>query len=61
MQKIADEALEYARRFVSQGHPASYIPELSKVDPDKLGLYIVSNDGRIYIQSLVWILKKSAK
>ena len=29
----------------AQGHVATYIPELAKVDPDKLGIYISSPDG----------------
>ena len=37
MQKIADEALKYAKQFVSQGRTADYIPELCKVDPNRLG------------------------
>ena len=49
MQKIADEALKYAKQFVSQGRTADYIPELSKVDPNRLGLYIVSKDGQSYM------------
>ena len=28
-----------------RGHVATYIPELAKVDPDKLGIYISSPDG----------------
>ncbi|HCE42963.1 MAG TPA: glutaminase A [Lentisphaeria bacterium] len=48
MQRIADEALKYAKPFLSQGHTAGYIPELSKVDPNRLGLYIASNDGQCY-------------
>ena len=29
----------------AQGHVATYIPELAKVDPNKLGIYISSPDG----------------
>ena len=29
----------------ARGHVATYIPELAKVDPDKLGIYISSPDG----------------
>ena len=34
--EIADEALKYARPFLSQGRSADYIPELSKVVIDSL-------------------------
>ena len=37
---VRDCALHTAR-----GHVATYIPELAKVDPDKLGIYISSPDG----------------
>ena len=29
----------------AQGHVATYIPELAKVDPDKLGIYVSGPDG----------------
>ena len=29
----------------AQGHVATYIPELAKVDPDKLGIYVSAPDG----------------
>lgn len=32
--------------YTGQGTLASYIPELSKVDPDVLGIHIVSSDGK---------------
>ena len=31
--------------YTAQGHVATYIPELAKVDPDRLGIYISSPDG----------------
>ena len=46
---------ELLNRFVadcapctSQGHVATYIPELAKVDPHKIGIYICTKDGREY-------------
>ena len=44
LQKAAEAAFCAALPFVSQGRVASYIPELAKSDPDKLGLCIYSAD-----------------
>ncbi len=48
MQRILDEAVEYARNFLHQGKPASYIPELAKADPSLLGAAIVETNGSTY-------------
>ena len=48
MQNILDKAVEYGRNFISYGKTASYIPELSKVDPNQLGATIVTLQGEIY-------------
>lgn len=45
LQQTLEEALEYARAFLPQGRVATYIPELSKADPDKLGACIALPDG----------------
>jgi glutaminase len=46
MQNLLDEAIRYALPYVLEGKPASYIPELGKVDPKQLGVAIVSMEGK---------------
>ena len=46
LQKSAQAALDYGKQFVPQGKVADYIPELSKADPNALGLCIFTNDGQ---------------
>ena len=48
IQKVLDEALEYAKVHLKEGHVADYIPELAKVDPDKIGVSVVTTDGKHY-------------
>jgi len=48
IQKVLDEALEYAKVHLKEGKVADYIPELAKVDPDKIGVSIVTTDGKHY-------------
>lgn len=45
MQSLIDDAIRYGRKFTAQGKPASYIPELSKVNPMQLGVAIVDGNG----------------
>ena len=40
--------LEECRPFAKEGRVASYIPELAKADPDKLGVYILSDGGEYF-------------
>ncbi|HEY5575361.1 MAG TPA: glutaminase, partial [Clostridiaceae bacterium] len=47
MCEILDSAIKYGLAFVNKGKPASYIPELSKVDPHLLGISILQSDGSI--------------
>lgn len=42
MNLILENILARCRPYISQGHVANYIPELANADPDKLGIYIVS-------------------
>lgn len=44
-ERIVSEAMEEARKKIPQGHVATYIPELSKMDPEKLGISIFRLDG----------------
>ena len=45
MQTVLNNIIEECRHYTSQGHVATYIPQLSIVDPDKIGVYITSGDG----------------
>ena len=45
MFEILDNAIKYGLPFVDKGKTASYIPELSKVDPNQLGVSILLSDG----------------
>lgn len=45
MQSILDAAVRIGLPYTKEGKPASYIPELSKVDPGQLGVAIVSLEG----------------
>ncbi|MCJ8342543.1 MAG: glutaminase A [Cetobacterium sp.] len=40
--------MEKNRSLISQGHVATYIPELAKVDPKLLGAAIVDKEGKVY-------------
>lgn len=46
MQDLINRAVSYGRAFIHEGRTASYIPELSKVDPNQLGISVVMPDGR---------------
>ena len=45
MCEILDNAIKYGLGFINKGNTASYIPELSKVDPHQLGISILQSDG----------------
>lgn len=47
MREILEKAIKYGLNFVNSGKPASYIPELSKVDAHQLGISILQSDGNI--------------
>lgn len=46
MEKMLESTLEYGQRFLGQGKPADYIPELAKADGKKLGISVVTADNR---------------
>lgn len=48
MQHMLDTIVEACRPYCGTGQVASYIPELSKGDPDALGAAIATVDGQIY-------------
>lgn len=48
MNTVFSNIIENSKKYTSQGNVASYIPELSKANPDDLGIYVVSLDGNEY-------------
>ncbi len=48
MNHILQEIIENNRECTASGHVATYIPELSKADPNDLGIYIVTLDNEHY-------------
>ena len=48
MNKLLEKILADCAHYTSQGHVATYIPELAKVDPNKLGIYVLLEDGSAY-------------
>ena len=47
-QTLLNEALRYGKSYVRYGKPASYIPELAKIDPNRLGVALCELDGTMY-------------
>lgn len=47
MQDLIDKAVSYGRAFIHEGRTASYIPELSKADPNQLGISVTLGDGKV--------------
>ena len=45
IQKVLEEAVEYARAHIHTGEVATYIPELAKGNPEHLGAYIMTMQG----------------
>ncbi len=45
MEKRLQELLEQCRPYIKEGRVASYIPELTKANPDHFGVYIMDSDG----------------
>ena len=48
IEKTLVDAVDYARTFLHTGKVATYIPELAKGYPDKLGACVITTDGEIY-------------
>ena len=42
MNTLLEHIIEQCHPYTSQGHVATYIPELACVDPDKLGIYLIT-------------------
>ena len=48
MNDLLNRILEDCAHVTARGHVAAYIPELAKVDPDQIGIYVVTEDGKTY-------------
>lgn len=48
MQKQVEAAYDYAKQWLGQGTPASYIPELAKADPDRLAVSVAYPSGAVF-------------
>ena len=46
MDELLEELLEECRPYTKMGHVATYIPELAKRNPDKIGVYILNSNGQ---------------
>ncbi len=50
MEKMLEEVIEENRALAKQGKVASYIPALSKANPNHLGICIIDENRNIYKQ-----------
>lgn len=48
IQEALENAIREARRFTKTGKVATYIPELSKADPEHIGACVMTVDGDMY-------------
>lgn len=48
MEKLLEQLIRECAPYSQKGVTASYIPELSKMNADLLGIYIVSSEGKHY-------------
>ena len=48
MEELLEKLITECAPYTKEGAHANYIPELTKADPDKLGAYIISSDGKHY-------------
>ena len=46
MERILHDTLEYAKAWQGQGSPATFIPELTRQDPNLLGISLTTCDGQ---------------
>ena len=42
MNKLLEQIVSDCSHYTTQGHVAQYIPQLAVVDPDKVGIYVIS-------------------
>ena len=48
METLLENLVDECACYTKEGALANYIPELAKADPEKLGAYILSSDGKSY-------------
>lgn len=48
MNTMLEEIISECKPYASLGHVATYIPQLAVVNPDRVGIYIVSEDEKNY-------------
>ena len=48
MEELLEQLIAECASYTKEGALANYIPELTKADPNKLGAYIISSDGKHY-------------
>ena len=48
MNKLLEKILAECTHYTTQGHVATYIPELANVNPCQLGIYVALEDGRSF-------------
>ena len=48
MNQLLERLAADCAYFATQGHVATYIPELANADPGKLGIYVSTEDGRSF-------------
>ena len=47
MEELLQQILQECRPYTGQGALASYIPELARQDPDRLGIAVFHKDGNM--------------
>ena len=48
MEELLEKLISECSSYTKEGALADYIPELTKADPNRLGAYIISSDGKHY-------------
>ena len=48
MNTLLERIVSDCQKHTAEGHVATYIPELAKVDAEKLGIYISLENGEEY-------------
>lgn len=48
MEELLEQLIQECTLYTKKGNVANYIPELAKADANRLGVYIISSDGKHY-------------
>ncbi|SFQ30021.1 L-glutaminase [Lachnospiraceae bacterium XBB1006] len=48
MEQFLENLVEECRGYIGEGNVATYIPELAKMDPNQLGICVISTTGKVY-------------